>query len=46
MTNQTTENDENNRGKNEKEALILALRPIWQGHTESNHDLGFWRPSY
>lgn len=18
----------------------------WQGHVESNHDLGFWRPSY
>jgi len=19
---------------------------IWQGHVESNHDLGFWRPLY
>ncbi|HSX06840.1 MAG TPA: hypothetical protein VLG92_03905 [Candidatus Saccharimonadia bacterium] len=36
MTNQTTENDENNRDKNEKEALILALRPIWQGKKDSN----------
>jgi hypothetical protein len=31
MVNQTAQNDENNRGKNEKEALLDALRPIWQG---------------
>lgn len=26
--------------------LINLLRPIWQGHVESNHDLRFWRPLY
>lgn len=23
-----------------------AIRLDWQGHVESNHDLGFWRPIY
>lgn len=26
--------------------LVNQLRPIWQGHVESNHDLRFWRPLY
>ncbi len=41
--NQTPKIDDNNRGGDE---LEYALRPIWQGHVESNHDLGFWRPLY
>ncbi len=36
MVNQTAQNDENNRGKNENEALLDALRPIWQGRQGSN----------
>jgi hypothetical protein len=36
MVNQTAQNDENNRGKNENEALLDALRPIWQGRQDSN----------
>jgi len=33
---------------NEPFATVLKLseRPVWQGHVESNHDLGFWRPIY
>ena len=23
-----------------------AILKIWQGYVESNHDLGFWRPTY
>lgn len=36
MANQTAQNDGNNRGKNEKEALLDALRPIWQGRQDLN----------
>lgn len=25
---------------------MSAILQIWQGHVESNHDLGFWRPLY
>ena len=33
---------------NEPFATVLKLTEssIWQGHVESNHDLGFWRPLY
>lgn len=43
MRNQTTKNDPNNKGRDEREKL---LRYVWQGHVESNHDLRFWRPLY
>lgn len=46
MNNRTVNNDENNRLESQKDELQIRLRPIWQGHVESNHDLGFWRPSY
>lgn len=26
--------------------LKMAIFEIWQGHEESNLNLGFWRPSY
>ncbi len=41
--NRTVVNDTNNRGGRRTE---LVLRPVWQGHVESNHDLRFWRPVY
>ncbi len=46
MDNQTTENNEFNRGEMMTEMLKNALRPIWQGHEESNLNLRFWRPLY
>ena len=46
MGDRTIQNSKNNRDENEKETLLKLLRPIWQGHVESNHDLGFWRPLY
>ncbi len=46
MNNRTDQNDENNRLKSLKDELQIRLRPIWQGHVESNHDLRFWRPLY
>ena len=29
-----------------RKALASPNSEIWQGHVESNHDLGFWRPLY
>ena len=46
MNNQTVNNEENNRGGKTKKELEIALRSVWQGHVESNHDLRFWRPIY
>lgn len=46
MNNRTDKNDENNRLILQKDELDKCLRPIWQGHVESNHDLRFWRPLY
>ena len=46
MNNQTVNNEENNRGRKTKKELEIALRSVWQGHVESNHDRWFWRPVY
>lgn len=46
MDNQTSQNDQINGGKKMKKELEIALRSVWQGHVESNHDLRFWRPMY
>ena len=46
MNNQTLLNEQKNRGAYNKNALESAIRSIWQGHVESNHDLRFWRPLY
>ncbi len=46
MLNRTNQNDPNNRGRNEDDLQMELLSPVWQGHVESNHDLGFWRPLY
>ena len=43
MSDITTKNDPNNRGREE---LYARIWTIWQGHVESNHDLRFWRPLY
>lgn len=29
-----------------KLGLPTSVLQIWQGHEESNFDLGFWRPAY
>lgn len=26
--------------------ILFTTYLVWQGHVESNHDLGFWRPLY
>lgn len=44
--NRTDENEENNRAQETKNNAEIALRPVWQGHVESNHDPRFWRPIY
>ena len=46
MLNQTNKNDLINRGQTVENFENSPLFPIWQGHVESNHDLGFWRPLY
>ncbi len=44
--NQTDQKETNNSDRNEKDELFLLVRPLWQGHEESNLDLRFWRPLY
>ena len=46
MDNQTSKNNKISRGKLTKKELEIALRSVWQGHVESNHDLRFWRPTH
>jgi hypothetical protein len=36
MKNQTTKNDPNNRGHNERNELEMQLRLIWLGRRDSN----------
>jgi hypothetical protein len=36
MSNQTFKNDKNNRDKNKKEELKIALRSLWLGMRDSN----------
>ena len=36
MSNQTLQNDENNRGKNTKSELENAMRSLWLGMRDSN----------
>jgi hypothetical protein len=41
--------DDSLRWKLKEPYDLMALcneQSNWQGHVESNHDLGFWRPSY
>ena len=46
MLNRTNKKDPNDRGRFSVKAQIELLCPLWQGHTESNHDPRFWRPMY
>lgn len=32
--------------ESQKLGLPVTVLQIWQGHEESNFDLGFWRPTY
>ena len=43
MANQTDQKDKNNRDKMTEEELKIALRPIWQGWSDSNRQHDFWR---
>ncbi len=44
LLDRTNQNKRSNRDRNSENEVFQALQPIWQGHVESNHDLGFWRP--
>ena len=46
MLNRTNKKDPNNGGHSVDKAQIELLCPLWQGHTESNHDPRFWKPIY
>jgi site-specific DNA recombinase len=46
MLNRTNKKDLTHRGHYVENYQLSLLRPIWQGHVESNHDLRFWRPLY
>ena len=46
MLNRTSDNSKSNSSQETKNNAEIALRPVWQGHEESNFDLRFWRPTY
>ena len=46
MLNRTSDNSKSNSSQETKNNAEIALRPVWQGHVESNHDLSFWRALY
>jgi site-specific DNA recombinase len=46
IVNQTNKKDPNNGGRSVDNLQLALLRPVWQGHVESNHDPRFWRPIY
>ena len=46
MDDRTIKNDPSNRYGMSHLVTYKALRPIWQGHVESNHGLRFWKPIY
>ena len=46
MLNRTNKKDLVYRGHNVENSQLELLCPVWQGHTESNHDPRFWKPMY